>query len=211
MRRTDDLGLCGLTGKAAARPRRAGMTFAELIMAMAITCLVGAAIAGMMTSISSAASDHGLTRDALVGNASLSTRFGSAIRGARMVLAKGNTYLILWASRSGQADQPQLLDLQLIEWDSTLRTLTSYKAPADLNPADNTQYDLMTTDFYAALKPLKGTAKFPSRLWAAGVTGWTCWVSNADPRQARYASYRATLSQDGVSDTTLGGAAMRNQ
>jgi hypothetical protein len=187
------------------------MTFAELVLAMAVTCIIGAAIAGMMTSVSTAASDHGLTRGALVGNAALSARYGSAVRGAKMVLANGTQYLVLWVSKSGQADQPQLSDLQLIEWDAVQQNLTSYKAPADLSPADNAQYDLVATNFYTALGPLKGTTKFPGRLWATGVTGWTCWLNNADPRMARYASYRATLTQDGVSDTTLGGAALRNQ
>lgn len=207
MRRADDLNLCGPAG----HRRRAGMTFAELVLALAITCLIGSAIAGMMTSISTAASDSGLTRDALVGNAALSARYGSAIRGAKTVLAKGNQYLVLWVSKSGQSDQPQLSDLQLVEWDSAQQTLTSYKAPADLSLADNTQYDLMTTDFHAVLSALKGTTKFPGRLWATGVTGWTCWLNNADPRMARYASYRATLTQDRVSDTTLGGATLKNQ
>jgi hypothetical protein len=119
--------------------------------------------------------------------------------------------LVLWVSRSGQDDQPHLSDVQMIEWDSTRGDLTSYKAPADLNAAADTKFDLTTTDFRAVLNSLKGTTNFPGRLWATGVTGWSCWLNNADPRMARYASYRATLTQDGVSDTTLSGAAMKNQ
>ena len=219
MRRAMDLNLCGPAGKAAARGaraiaggrRRGGMTFAELVVALSITCVIGSAVAGMMTAVATASSDHGLARDALVGNAALSARFGSALRGAKMVLAKGDPYLVLWVSKSGQSDQPQLSDLQLVEWDSVQQTLTSYMAPTNLSPADNTQYDLTTTNYYTVLGPLKGTTKFPGRLWATGVTAWTCWLSNADPRLARYASYRATLAQDGVSDTTLGGANLKNQ
>ena len=81
----------------------------------------------------------------------------------------------------------------------------------DLDAGANTKYDLTTTSFYAVLGPLRGTASFPPRLWATGVAGWSCWLNNADPRLARYASYRATLAQGGVSDTTLGAAAMKNQ
>ena len=219
MRRADDLNLCGPAGRAAARDaraaaggrRRAGMTFAELVVALSITCVIGSAVAGMMTVVATASSDQGLTRGALVGNAALSARFGSAIRGAKMVLAKGDTYLVLWVSRPDQADQPQLADLQLIEWDSTAQTLTSYTPPTNLNPADNTQYDQNATSFYAVLSPRKNTADFPGLLWATGATAWTCWLNNADPHQARYASYRATLAQNGVSDTTLGGVTLKNQ
>ena len=89
--------------------------------------------------------------------------------------------------------------------------MRSYKAPDSLDPASDTEYDLLTDDFNAETNSIKGTADFPQTLWAAGVTAWTIALDDADPQSASLVSYRMTIAHDELLDTTIGAAALRKR
>lgn len=192
------------------RAGRAGLSLVELLIALAITSLITAAVAVMLLSVSTGSSNASQTRGLMVGHAAVAARLGSQIRASRMVLDAGETYLVLWAPGTSMSGAPSLSQLCRIEYDGAREELHCYKAPSDLPPGEDTQYDLSTTDFNAVTKALRGTAAFPKHLWAANVAKWQVHLDSAQPRQARLVGYRLALTSEGVSETAAGAAALRN-
>jgi hypothetical protein len=182
----------------------------ELVLAAAITLIIGLAVAGMLLSVSTGTSSQREGRSLSVAHAAVAEHLGYAVRGSKMVLAKADGLLVLWIPGSSTKSVPTLSRLCRIECDAAAKELCCYRAPVNLPPADDTQYDLATTDFNAVTNALKGTASFPKRLWATDAAKWAVALDAADPKQARFVSYRLTLSVDGRSETSAGGAALRN-
>jgi len=149
-------------------------------------------------------------RTLMVANEMVALRVNAALRASKMVLARGDNYLVLWMADTKVNETPDLSELRRIERDPATNEFYSYKAPADLAEADDTQYALATTDFDAATEAVKGSAVFPSELWGSDVTAWATAVAGADLQQLCYVGYRVTTTLDDVSVTKVGGAALRN-
>ena len=187
--------------------RRTGMTIVELVLAIAITAVIGTAVASILFAFSygsSAQSDH---RGAMVTSELVTRWMSDAVSRSHMVLAQGSNYLVLWVADSNGNGQPELSELRRIEFDSTAMTLTSFKPPVNL--ASDTPYDLATTDFYGVTSALKGGASFPGQVWISA-TGLTTVLDNANVQQAAYVGWRITLASGNTPITAIGGAMLRN-
>jgi len=194
------------------QPARAGgLTLAELVLGMAMTTIVAAAIATMLVGVSGATSAYGESRSLMVGHGLAASRIGAAVRNARALLAAGEGLLVLWDEREHSDGVPQLSELERIEWDPGTEELHSYKAPSDLPEALDVSYDLTATDFGAVTAALKGTESFPGRLWGVGVKAWTIHTDAADRLDVRFIGYRLVLETADASEVTVGGAALRNR
>ena len=178
---------------------------------MSIAAIVGGAISTMLLSVAGAQSNQMEVRGQLVSHASAAGRVAAAVRSAKMVLAKGDSYLVLWAPTSSSGHSPRLSELRRIDRKGTTKRLRFFQAPDDLAEADDVTYDLATTDFSAVTAALRGSDCFPRQIWAEGMTGFTTALDDPDPRQARFVCYRMTVSVNGVSETTVGGAGLRNR
>ncbi len=190
---------------------KGGLTLVELLLAILGAVLVSTALAAMMAATAYATSNRTDVRSVAVKHKVIASRLGAAIRSSKMVLAEGDDYLVLWMEDADSSGQPNLSEIRRIERDSATNELRSYKAPDSLNPADDTEYDLLTDDFNAETNSIKGTANFPQTLWAASVTAWTITLDDADPRLALLVSYRMTIAHDDLLDTTIGATALRNK
>ena len=203
----------GVVARAAGHRRRSacrGLTLVELVLGLVITSFISAAIGAMLISVSAGVSHQRETRACTVSHAVASIRVGEALRSAKMVLAMGPDYVVLWMPEAWPNGMVNLSEFVRIERDPAAEELVCYRAPPNLAEADDTAYDLAATDFDAVTSALRGTPFFPRRLWASGVTGWATTTTTTDPREARYVGYRITMSLDGVAETTFGGAALRN-
>jgi len=203
-------GAAGLKRVDARRAGNGGVTLMELLLALMVSGLVGAAVALMLSATSYGTSSQAEKRSMLVTNEIAAGRLGEALRRSKMVLAKGEDYLVLWMADTSVNDVPNLSELHRIERDPTTDELQSYRAPADLASEDDVEYDLGTTDFNAVTGALKDSAYFPGTLWATEVTAWTTTVPTADVRQANFVGYRITTTSDGASETKIGGMKLRN-
>ncbi len=194
------------------RARRArGMTLIELLLAVAGTALVAAAIAAMLVATSYGTESRTDMRELIVKHKAISTRLSAAIRSARMVLEQGDGYIVLWLADTNEDGQPNLAELRRLERHGATNALRSYIAPADLDETDNTAYDLDTTDFGTETDSIKGSANFPEALWATDVTGWDLTLDDADARLARLVTWRLALRAGDMTDTAVGVAALRNE
>ena len=188
-----------------------GLTLVELVLGIALTAIIAGAIATMLFAVSKVTSDEGEARSLMVGHSIAASRIGAAVRNARNLLAAEDGYLVLWDERENSDGVPQLSELQRIELDADTRTLWSYQAPPDLPDSLDPSFDLATTDFNAVTRALEGTATFPGRLWGIGVATWTVCRNGSDCLDATYVGYRLTLGTADASETTVGGAALRNR
>lgn len=198
-----------------AAPRRRGrapaaaLTLVELLLGLAVTAVIAAAVGAMLFFASHGASTRDVTRSRMVANELAGMRVNMAIRSARAVLAEGDGYLVLWMADTRANNAPNLSELRRIERDDSTDRLLSYRAPDDLAEADDTLYDLGSTNFKIVTNSLKGSSEFPGEVWGTDVTGWTTDVDAVDPLDCRHVSYRITTTLEDVAQTMVGGAALR--
>lgn len=184
------------------------MTLVELLMALAGTSFVGAAVVSMLFVMSRGTQDDRDMRTFVVQYKTIDARLGAAIRGASMVLDKGDDYLVLWMYDEDDDGRPSLAEVRRIAWSDGV--LTSFSAPKDLPAADNIIWDL-TTNWNAVTTVLAGTVIFPEEVWAMNVSDCVVTLDNAEPQASRLVSYRVTLTVGGVSDVAINAAALRNR
>lgn len=182
-----------------------GLMLIELLLALAVTGMVAAAMSSMLWAVSYGTSSSKGLRALAVKTKTLQSRLGGAIRGAAMVLDAGEDFLVLWVDDADGDGQPSLHEIQRIDRDAQAQTLIAYAA---FETAQDVVYPL-TTDFDQVTRALMGDAAFPGQVWATQVSGWSITLSQPDPQQASLVSYRLTLIADGVSETAIGAVALR--
>lgn len=189
--------------------RARAMTFVELIMAVGATVFVGTAVAAMLFATNYGFSSRADIRASVVKAKTTTARMGATIRSARMVLDQGDDFLVLWLADTNEDDAPSLSEVQRLERDGAANVLRSYVAPDTLAAADDTLFDLATTDFDAETDAVKGTAVFPRELWATDVSEWLLSLDALDARSARLISYRVTFDLGNLAETFAGASALR--
>jgi Tfp pilus assembly protein PilE len=209
-----------------ARRSAAGLTLVELLLALAVTGMVAAAVAGMLLAVSTGTSQRTDMRGLVVKQRALSGRIHASVRNAKMVLAQGQDYLVLWTGDPSDSGSPNLAELRLIERTEDGR-LISYAAafPEHWNQAQvdaaNTSFAL-NDDFRAVTNQLKAdNPYFVGELWATGVNSWIITLDAGVPQHSRLVSYRLVLRAGGgatagasgqawATETLIGAVALRN-
>jgi hypothetical protein len=184
------------------------MTLAELVLALSITAVIGASAATMFAAFSYGTSAQSQSQNLLVANELVSSRLGLVVRGSREVLAQGSNYLVLWIADKDNNGKVNVSEMCRLERDPNSNTITLYQAPP--NPASDPSYDPNATDFNATTNAVKGSSTFPGTLRASGVTNWTIVLNSAQTQQATFVGWQLTSISSGRSQTTVGGASLRN-
>ncbi|MHC4995679.1 MAG: PulJ/GspJ family protein [Planctomycetota bacterium] len=202
------------------QPRRQrAMTLVELLIALGITVLIGAAVASMLVAVAYGSSSQKALRDTSVRLKLTSTRLDAAIRTSKMVLESGADYVVLWTDDTRGDDNPNLSEIRLIERESSTGRVFSYVAefPAgwtEQQIADNDPAFTLGDDFAAITTALKAGSLFPSTRWGSDFDAWSMDFDHADPQQASLVSYRLTLvapDDPDLSQTAIATVALRNQ
>lgn len=183
-----------------------GLTILELLLALAITGIIGSAVAAMLTATAVGTGDRGNARSLVVRQKTLDARLSAACRSSKAILAFGSNYLVLWMADTNADKAPNLSELRRIEWDSAASQLLSYKAPERVNP--DTSYPL-DSNFNTVTAGLKGDVNFPAEIWAREVSIAVFKINSDDPATATLASYHLTLTAGSNVSTLIGAAALR--
>lgn len=183
------------------------LTLVEMLMALAITGMIGAAVASMLTAVTYGTNTSTDLRSLVVKNKTLSSRITAAVRGSAQLLDAGDGYLVLWTKDLNDSGEPDLLELQRIELDAVAEELTSY-TPDPL--ATDVAYDLAADDFDAITTSLIGSSDLEGRLWATGVSQWTVTFDEADPLDAELVSFQLTLDGGVLTDTSINAVSLRD-
>lgn len=186
--------------------RSRGLTLVEMLMALAITGMIGAAIASMLSAVTYGTKSSNDIRSLVVKNKTLSARITAAVRGSVQLLDADDGYVVLWTKDLNDSGEPDLLELQLIELDAGADELTSY-TPA--SGAVDVAYELATDDFDAITTALIGSGDLDGALWATGVSLWTVDTDEADPQDAGLVSFQLTLDAGSLADTSITAVSLR--
>jgi len=189
-----------------ARARRRGLTLVELILAVAITTLIGAAIASMMAAVSYGSDSSKDMRSLVARSKAVNARISAAIRGSTMVLDRGDGFLVLWTSDTDENGQPNLREIRRLDYNAAGQSISSYAAPEG---ASDVEYEL-SDDFEAITDGLMGGGDFPQTLWATGVSAWDLALDTPDPQTASLVSYQLTLTAGDMSDVAIAAVSLRN-
>ena len=176
-------------------PARA-FTMVEVLLALAITGLVSAAVAAMLVATSYGTSSEHDLRGVVVKGEILDARLSAAIRSSRTILETGTDYVVLWlgdVNTNGTADAADRWEVRLIEFDSGNERLNNY-------------YDGGASGAYVDVDTFRGLVT--PATWATGVTTISFVPDTAAPN-TRLVSYRLTLQAGSLSETVVGAASLR--
>jgi len=214
------MGINAIQGAAARlKPPRRAFTLVELLLALAITGLVSAAVAGMLVAVSYGTSSKRDLRTMIVKSRVIDARLASAIRTSRAILETGTDYLVLWTgdvNPNGTANAPDLSEIRLVERDGAADTLSCYEFPSSWNQAQidaaDAAYQLTGNPagfFQAATTAAKTAGAFVPTLWGSGVTAISFTLDGTDPSDTTLATYQLTLSAGDLSETVVGSTSAR--
>ena len=189
------------------RSRHRGLALVELILGMAITTLVGAAISSMLFAVSRGSADENDLR-ALVARAKrVHASTTAALRGCRSILDATDTRIIVWSRDSDEDMAIDASELRVIEYVAETEELRWYE-PADSMP---NQTHGESDDFATIVNTLTAAGHLEFRRWAAGVTRFELAFDEADASLARLASLRVTLREGKHEHEAIAAVAMRNR
>ena len=190
--------------------RRRGFTLAELMVALAITAMIGSAISAMLVSVSTGTEARADTRRLEVRHKLLATRIDEAIRESRMVLDAGSGFLVLWMDDGCENGLPNLCEIRRIDWDVSTSEVSAYRAPEGLASADDTLYGF-AADYDAITGSLMGTASFPGEVWATSVTSWELALDAPAAQDSVLVSYSLVIEDQGATTSTTHCASLRGR
>lgn len=191
------------------RSRRA-FTFLEVLIALAITAMIGAAVSTMLLSVSVGTRQRSDLRRNSVRAKVVAARVGAALRSSRLVLASADDALVLWMGDTRANGVPDLSELVRLEWDSEGLELWSYTAPETLAMMADTTYTL-TDDFDSITFDLAGGVTFPGQRWGTGISQWSTTLDEPVPQRADIVHYTFVVSGAETSMTIDQSAALRSR
>ena len=100
-------------------PTRRGLTFLELILAMAVTAMVALAITGMLTSVAMGQRLRRDNRAFVIRTHALKSRLSAYVAPCRSFLMCNGTDLVLWLDDSRESDSVHASEIRWITFDAT--------------------------------------------------------------------------------------------
>jgi len=186
--------------------RRRGLTLLELVLALAGTALIGAAVAGMLTAVAYGTDADKDLRALVVRHQVLAGRVSAAIRGAEEVLAVTDAAVVIWVEDTDEDGLPSVHELRRIEHDADTERLLAYD-PTDA--AADTAY-AVDDDFAAITAQLVADGDMTATVWGTGVTAWAVSPDDPDPQAAALFTHTLELSEGDLAETQVFTAASRN-
>lgn len=104
------------------------MTLIELLLALAGTAMIGAAIATMLAAVGYGTDSNHDLRELVAKRRIISARLNAQMRQARQVLAVGEDHAVLWMRDLDEDDQPSTLEIVRIHFDSNANAIGLAKA-----------------------------------------------------------------------------------
>lgn len=197
------------------RRRCAGLTLVEMMLAMAITALIVAAISAMLMAVAYGTSSRGDMRGLVMKQKLLAVRLDAAIRGSKQVLSLvDGEVIVLWLDDADGDENPSLGEVRRIEFDAATGNIKSYKM---VYPDGWTTEQKAAVDWHFFLDEnanlitaaQRDTTYFQGEIWATSVTGLSLNCDPTNASEARMIAYRVALNAGDMTDTLIGAAAMR--
>jgi prepilin-type N-terminal cleavage/methylation domain-containing protein len=189
-----------------------GLTFIELMIALAITGFVASILAVLInaTAVGTNAGQDG--RRGLVRTQAIKAQVGDALANARCILAVSSTAVIYWTGDIPNAPTPangavNLSELRVLELDTATGRLNLWSCqwPANFSNTSIVGADQVyaaSSNWISAAQSAKGSGYFAATVLANDVSGLSASLDAATPSQARLAHVRIDIA-DGVSTRSV--------
>lgn len=171
-----------------------GFTLVEVLLALAVSSIIGAAVVMMLAGVASATKDKNNTRRMLVGRQVIVERLNALIRGAAGILSGDEHHLMLWAGDFDRNASPNLSELRLLSWNSKASEIRLYEAATDLDPAADTVFD-PGSEFSAIAQSVAESDDMSGMPIITGVDGWDLALDHADVQKARVIRLQLVLDR----------------
>ena len=196
--------------------RAAGLTLVELLLSVMLTGMIGAAVAGMLITVTYGSDTAQDVRSGVILHKTLSERVNASVRGSTTILDVCPTHLVLWISDTRADDQPNVSELRRIEYDSISEELRSYSVdwPAGWTQVQIDAADVaypLGSDFDTVTEALTAQAYFPVTVWARDLTAGTFAINHVDAQSATLVSYRFSATIGPTVGTIIGAASPRSE
>lgn len=206
----------------ARRPRgRRGLTFIELLIALAITSVTCGILAVLINATATGTNTQNDGRRGLVRMQALKSGLQDEFTNVRAILATGPNYVVYWIGDQLGAPTPtnqavNLSELRMLTVDTATGNLKVWSAQFPDAWTDamiaSTDYVLAAnTSWYATCTTLITSSPYAmGTTITTGVTGMTISLDAAAPTAAKLIHFQINLSESGVSRTLVLDVALAN-
>lgn len=183
-------------------------TLVEMLLALAVSSIIGLTVLLMLSGASTAAQTQHDTREATVTRQVVVARLSSLTRCTAVVLAKSDSSLVLWKGDMNANNKPDLSELRRIEWDSDSKEIWVSESPVDMNIASDVVYGI-GDDFSTLSLAAAGTAVFPTQVILGQIQGWSVTLDEPVSQDARLLRLDVQLTHGSGNDTATIISALR--
>ncbi|MFP4105656.1 MAG: type II secretion system protein J, partial [Phycisphaerae bacterium] len=168
--------------------KKQGLTLAELVMAMAITTIIGLTVAGVASALSHAYAHSEDYFESLQTARVSSIRLQRTINSSLLITAVDSEGLVLWEYDSNGNGKINLSEICIIEYDSDTKKLRtgSIRYPAGMDPSVRDGLDMTVplyrlTDRIEAKSLLSGESYYKEQPLATNVQGFSISGNRSAP------------------------------
>jgi type II secretory pathway pseudopilin PulG len=180
---------------------RRGLSLLEMLLAIGITSIIGAAIASMMAAASNSLSSKDDGRQSAIRLATTQVRLGAYIAPSRCILDKSNTHLTLWLEDSRENNTVHASEIRWLSFDENKKILAVdfVDFPDDWSQSMIDSADVActpSTNYEALLAGLRADDIIESVPLIDLVESCNFWTNNNDPLSATHVCVRFAFSSE---------------
>jgi len=195
------------------RRRRRGLTLVELTLSIMIIALIGGAIAAMLDAVAYGTQDSQNLRRLVARKQAMSHRLTDALRSARMVLERGDRYVIVWMEDLDDDGQPSLLELQRIDFDPDTGAVVRASPRTDLSAAQRDVLGVprdLDSHFATLTRQAITQGLWREQTLTRDVASFKVTLNASQPQNATLLSLALTLREVGMEDLALVAVSLPN-
>ncbi len=179
------------------RRRCAGLSFAELILALAATALIGTAVAAMLQAVAYGAQAGTDLRDLIPKHRILSSRITDAVRGAKEILEVSGTEITLWIADLDDDGDYTSHEIAWIKYDAATDRV-------EYQTADSTHVATSVTLAQIAMldTTLQSAGELDTQAWGRDVSAFA-FAADVAPVDPQLVTWNQTLTVGNLVDTQV--------
>ena len=193
---------------------RRGLSLLEMLLAIGITSIIGAAIASMMAAATNSLSANDDGRQSAIRLATTQVRLGAYIAPSFCILDKGDSFLTLWTEDSRESDTVHASEVRWIQFDREKKELNVLFVdfPDDWSQAMIDAVDIectSMTNYESLLTELRSDDVVDSISLVDAMASCSFWTNNTEPLNATRVCIRFSFetsfgkTTDSIVDETI--------
>ena len=194
---------------------RRGIALVELLMAIAITSMITAAVGSMVTAVARSQEYENDRREATIRAQALNARLASYITPALSVLNAQPNKFVLWFDDSRQSETVHGTEIRWAQFNNLTGTveLKYVDFPAGWSQIQKDQYDTIfpnTSDWWVVLKYYEGLGFISTIRLSDGVSGFTVGYDPSTTKSKKILTFCVTFTGKTTNHDVVSSSSIRN-